>query len=178
MHEWSLMVALREQVLERAAAAGAIRVDRITLRIGTLAGVDAHALRLVHDAAMAGSIAAASELAIEVVMAQAFCASCQAPFPAQHGWCECPRCGAISQALLCGRELDLIAVDLICDVPKPLPACGSPACPAPGIAAAQQPPCPRQQAPVPSLRGAGDQPALGPWIGKDGPAGGDGPGLG
>lgn len=58
MHEWSLMQALRQQVLERAVALGARRVDRIVLRIGSLAGVEPESLQLVHGAAMAGSIAA------------------------------------------------------------------------------------------------------------------------
>ena len=78
MHEWSLMLALREQVLERAAAVGACRVERIVLRIGSLAGVDEQALQLVHQAAMAGSIAASAVLEIELVMAQAYCNACRA----------------------------------------------------------------------------------------------------
>lgn len=138
MHEWSLMQALREEVLERASAAGATRVERIVLRVGSLAGVDAQALQLVHQAAMAGSIAAASLLEIERVQAQASCNTCQASFAAQHGWCACPGCGAISSTLLCGRELDLIAVDLICDVPSLLPAPGAPPT-APPAAAAKKP---------------------------------------
>lgn len=135
MHEWSLMLALREQVLERAAAVGACRVERIVLRIGSLAGVDEQALQLVHQAAMAGSIAASAVLEIELVMAQAYCNACRAGFAAQHGWCECPGCGAICPTLLCGRELDLVAVDLICDVPSPPPVPGPAASPAPAAAA-------------------------------------------
>lgn len=138
MHEWSLMLALREQVLERARIAGAKRVERIVLRVGSLAGVDGQALQLVHQAAMAGSLAAASTLEIERVQAQAYCNACQAPFAAQHGWCPCPGCGVISSTLLCGRELDLIAVDLICNVPSLFPGPGAAAA-APCAAAATQP---------------------------------------
>lgn len=170
MHEWSLMLALREQVLERAAAAGACRVDRIVVRIGSLAGVEADALRAAHRPAMAGSIAAASLLELELVMAQAYCMPCQRPFAAHDGWCECPDCGAISATLLCGRELDLVAIDLTVHVPSPSPGLGSPAAFAPAAAEAQPGAGPRQPSPFPGRGGSGPSSALGAGIRQDRPA--------
>ncbi|MGL6134255.1 MAG: hydrogenase maturation nickel metallochaperone HypA, partial [Prochlorococcaceae cyanobacterium] len=87
-------------------------ITAITLRIGSLAGVEADALALACEVVMAGTAAAGARLAIEAVAAECFCAGCQAPFPAQDGVCECPRCGAISRQLLRGRELQLASLEL------------------------------------------------------------------
>ena len=50
MHELSLMDAVREQALAQAALHGARRIAAITLRVGSLAGVEIEALRLSADA--------------------------------------------------------------------------------------------------------------------------------
>jgi hydrogenase nickel incorporation protein HypA/HybF len=112
MHELSLMDAVREQVLEQAALHGAGRITAITLRVGSLAGVEIEALRLAHEVVMADTIAAGSRLVIEAVPAACFCAACGQPFPARDGCCDCPRCGRISRELLQGRELQLASLEL------------------------------------------------------------------
>ena len=112
MHELSLMDAVREQALEQAARHGAGRITTITLRVGSLAGVEIEALRLAHTVVMAGTIAAGSRLEIEAVSAECFCAACRQPFPARDGCCECPCCGRISRELLRGRELQLASMEI------------------------------------------------------------------
>ena len=112
MHELSLMDAVREQALEQAARHGAGRITTITLRVGSLAGVEIEALRLAHTVVMAGTIAAGSRLEIEAVPAAFFCAACEQPFAARDCCCECPRCGRISRELLRGRELQLASMEI------------------------------------------------------------------
>lgn len=112
MHELSLMDAVREQALEQAARHGASRITAITLRVGSLAGVEIEALRLAHTVVMAGSIAAGSRLEIEAVPAACLCTACEQPFLASDGCCECPRCGRISRELLRGRELQLASMEI------------------------------------------------------------------
>ena len=112
MHELSLMDAVREQALAQAALHGARRIAAITLRVGSLAGVEIGALRLAHAVVMADTIAAGSRLEIEAVPAECFCAACRLPFPARDGCCDCPRCGRISRELLRGRELQLASLEL------------------------------------------------------------------
>ena len=106
------MDAVREQALEQAARHGAGRITTITLRVGSLAGVEIEALRLAHTVVMAGTIAAGSRLEIEAVPAAFFCAACEQPFAARDGCCECPRCGRISRELLRGRELQLASMEI------------------------------------------------------------------
>ncbi len=112
MHELSLMDAVRQQVLEQAARHGAGRITAITLRVGSLAGVEIEALRLAHTVVMADTLAAGSRLEIEAVEAACFCAACEQPFAAHDGCCECPRCGRISRELLRGRELQLASMEI------------------------------------------------------------------
>ena len=112
MHELSLMDNVRELALEQAYFHGASRIEAITLRIGALAGVEPDALRFAFEVVMAGSIAANAELHVEAVAAEAFCKPCREPFAVRDGWCECPRCGAISRRLLRGRELELAALEI------------------------------------------------------------------
>jgi hydrogenase nickel incorporation protein HypA/HybF len=112
MHELSIMEAVRDQALEQAERHGGGRITAITLRIGSLAGVEPEALAMAFDVVMAGTAAAGARLVIEPVAAECFCSGCQAPFPAQDGVCECPRCGAISRRLLRGRELQLASLEL------------------------------------------------------------------
>ena len=112
MHELSLMAELRDLVLAQVEAHGGGRVERIRLRIGSLAGVEEEALRFAHPLVMAGSCAEGSRLEIETVPALCLCSGCQHSFAADAGLCACPRCGAISRTLLQGRELDLVALEL------------------------------------------------------------------
>lgn len=112
MHELSLMEAVRDQVLAAARAEGASRIAAISLRIGSLAGVEVDALRFAHTVVMAGTIAAAAELRIEVVPARFVCEPCQQAFDAKQGVCLCPRCGSFSRQLLQGRELELASLEV------------------------------------------------------------------
>lgn len=112
MHELSLMEAVRDQALEQARAHGARRIAAITLRIGSLAGVEPEALRFAHQVVMAGTAAAGAELRIEAVPARFGCELCRQPFEAEQGDCLCPRCGSFSRQLLQGRELELTSLEL------------------------------------------------------------------
>lgn len=113
MHELSLMDSLGKRVLAVASRESAERVLAIRLRIGSLAGVDPEALRFAATVVLAGTCAEGAELNIEEIPAACWCDPCAAEFVAQGGQRECPRCGRQSLQLLRGRELSLVAVDLI-----------------------------------------------------------------
>ncbi len=112
MHELGLMENVRDLALAAAADHGAEGITAITLRIGALAGVEPEALRFAHRLVMEGTVAEGAVLRIEEVAAECWCAPCAAPFPADDGVCECPRCRGISRRLLRGRELELASLDL------------------------------------------------------------------
>jgi hydrogenase nickel incorporation protein HypA/HybF len=74
--------------------------------------VEVEALRFAFPVVMAGTIAAAAELRIEIEPAECLCAVCDAPFLAPDGCCDCPRCGTISRRMLRGRDLRLLALEV------------------------------------------------------------------
>ncbi|MFM7550433.1 MAG: hydrogenase maturation nickel metallochaperone HypA [Cyanobacteriota bacterium] len=112
MHELSLMESVRDLALEQARAHGASRIVAITLRIGSLAGVEPDALDFAHEVVMAGTAAEGAILRLEIVPARFLCGPCGEPFAAEQGDGLCPRCGAISRRLLQGRELQLASLEI------------------------------------------------------------------
>lgn len=113
MHELSLIENVLDLAVERAEQHGSEKIETITLRIGSLAGVDPDSLQFAFKVAKAGSIAAAAQLVIEAVPAQCFCAECAQLFAVSDGCCECPSCGTISRDLRQGRELQLLSLQLV-----------------------------------------------------------------
>jgi hydrogenase nickel incorporation protein HypA/HybF len=124
MHELSLMEEVRRLALAAAAAEGATAIQAIELRVGERAGVELEALRFVFPVVMEGTIAAAAELRITAVPAEAHCAPCGRRFACTDGLMECPHCGAISGALLSGRELELASLELAVPELEPEPPAG------------------------------------------------------
>jgi hydrogenase nickel incorporation protein HypA/HybF len=113
MHEVGIMEAALEAVLNRARLHNAQRVERIVLRVGSLAGVDVEALRFAFDVVARGTIAAEAKLEIRDVAARAHCAECAEDFGVEGGWIfSCPRCGRFSGEVRQGRELELSRIEM------------------------------------------------------------------
>ena len=112
MHELGIAQSTLKHVLAEAERAGARRVHRIVLRIGTLSGVDPESLRFAFAALLPASPAAGARVEFQTVAAAARCRDCghqYAPHPA--ALFECPNCRAFGAEILAGRELDLVRID-------------------------------------------------------------------
>jgi len=95
-----------------AKAHHATRVERVTLRIGAISGVEPEALRFAFEALSPGTVVEKSELVIEWVPARAHCSGCREDFTIEDGFLfECPRCHAFSADVRSGRELDLARLE-------------------------------------------------------------------
>lgn len=113
MHEVGIMESALGEVLSQARAHGAHRVRRIVIRIGTLAGVEAEALRFAFDVVTRDTIAADAELEIREVLARAWCGPCAAEFAVESGFIfSCPHCGRFSGDVRQGRELELFRIEM------------------------------------------------------------------
>jgi hydrogenase nickel incorporation protein HypA/HybF len=123
MHELSLMEEVRRLALQELERHGGGRLRALTLRIGSLAGVDPEALRFAWEVVMEEPPTTGARLCIEKVEATAFCGPCGSPFPCPDGLAACPHCGGISRELRGGRELDLVSLEL--EEEGPLPARGN-----------------------------------------------------
>jgi hydrogenase nickel incorporation protein HypA/HybF len=99
MHEYSIAQALLEQVERHTAPHPGARVQKLQLRVGTLAGVEPELLRTAWELCRERTICERAELSIDTVVAS---------------W-TCPRCGA---AIASGEKLQCGA----CQVPARLSA--------------------------------------------------------
>lgn len=97
---------------EAAKTAGADRILKLRLRVGSLSGVAPDALRFAFDAVSQGTMAEGAVLEIEQVRAACWCATCLAEFECADFFNECPRCHNPGGEMRRGRELDIAAVEL------------------------------------------------------------------
>lgn len=112
MHELSVCLALLDKVQQIAAEHGATRVTRIELKLGPLSGVEAPLLENAYPLAVAGTIAEAAELSIEVVPIRVLCSQCGAETDAEPNKLICGACGDHRTRVVSGEDLLLQRVEL------------------------------------------------------------------
>lgn len=109
MHEMSLALSIMELVTTEAEAAGARRINRIELEVGTLAGVMIDSLRFCLEAAVRETAAAGAELAIHEIAARGRCTACGVESTMAGLITACPSCGHFL-AVEKGRELRVVSI--------------------------------------------------------------------
>jgi hydrogenase nickel incorporation protein HypA/HybF len=112
MHEIGLMQRMVEVALDRAAGAGALRVQRVTVRVGAESGVVPDVITFAFDVATRGTIAEGAELQIEDVPLVCLCAACSLEFTPEDALHECPRCHRLGAEVRCGREFELASLEI------------------------------------------------------------------
>jgi len=112
MHEYSVCLALLEQVEHIAREHRARRVERIVLQLGPLSGVEAPLLKHAWPLAAAGSIAVDAELVIETAPVRVRCTQCGAESEAQANRLLCGSCGDFRTQLISGDEMLLANLEL------------------------------------------------------------------
>lgn len=105
MHEMAICESIRSEIEEQAIVSRFARVNRVTLEIGPLAGVEIEALRFSFDVAMRGSPAEAAELVVISCPATAWCLPCGDTVPIAARYDPCPRCGSHQLQMTSGEEL-------------------------------------------------------------------------
>jgi hydrogenase nickel incorporation protein HypA/HybF len=112
MHEVGLMQSALELAEEQARLRGACRIHRITLRIGKLAGVELEALTFAFEVVAAGTMAEGAALQVEAVPVVCYCCGCEKEFAPEDFVFACPACGALSQDVRSGQELELTSLEV------------------------------------------------------------------
>jgi hydrogenase nickel incorporation protein HypA/HybF len=113
MHEMSLCMGLVELVAERAAAAGAQRVNRVVLSIGALSHVEPEAMSFGFDVAARGSVAEGAQLEIRRPPGSAWCTDCAATRVIGSRADGCPACGGHRLLVTGGDELKLDEMEVV-----------------------------------------------------------------
>jgi hydrogenase nickel incorporation protein HypA/HybF len=113
MHELSMALSLLDLVEEEAERRGC-RVASIHLQLGPLSGVVREALASAYELAREGTSMAETELIVEEVPVVVSCPTCVAErTPISPYELRCPDCGTPTPEVLRGRELEIIALEIV-----------------------------------------------------------------
>lgn len=116
MHEMSLAGGVLKLVEDALKDQPPVRLRRITLDVGVLAGVDLSALRFALEALRANSVLHEAEIEICELPASAWCLDCAQAVSIASRLDDCPQCGGRHLQQLAGGELrvrELIVDDLV-----------------------------------------------------------------
>jgi hydrogenase nickel insertion protein HypA len=111
VHEYSLVQALISRVEEEARKRSAVRVVRLSVRVGEMAGVDAELFQTAYDTFRAGTICAETTLALARVAATWACPLCRSPIP-RGAILHCTTCGSPARLDDGGDALTLDGIEM------------------------------------------------------------------
>jgi hydrogenase nickel incorporation protein HypA/HybF len=112
VHELSICLSLLSQVTEIASDRGANAVERITIEVGPLSGVEPALLASAFAIARSGGCAAQAALLIESTTVIIGCVSCGAQSQPKPNRLVCAVCGGFRTRIVTGDELRLRRVEL------------------------------------------------------------------
>jgi len=112
MHELSIIASLFEGLEEKAREHHALKITRVRLKVGRLAGVVPEFLKTAFDAYKEGTIAAEAELEIEETPVKVSCRKCGVETAKDDFIFACPACGATDIEVTLGLELLLASIEL------------------------------------------------------------------
>ena len=110
MHEMTIVANVLEIAHRQAAAARAVRINRVVLEVGTLAGVEVDALRFCFAAARSG-LSSHAELEIRRIPGRGLCPGCGAAAEVSEPAAVCGACGRVME-ISGGRELSVVSLNI------------------------------------------------------------------
>ena len=112
MHELSIAMSIVDAALEEAEQRG-VQVSAVHLRLGVLSGVVKDALLFSYEMACQDTPLQGSRLIVEDVPVAVFCPQCQSrKILNSIQSFACPDCGAPTQDILQGKELEVFALEV------------------------------------------------------------------
>jgi hydrogenase nickel incorporation protein HypA/HybF len=112
VHELSICQALLSQVAEIARNRGALAVERITIELGPLCGVEPDLLQNAFAVMRLGGVARDAALVFEPVAVCVSCIECGAKTQTRANRLTCAACGGFRTRLVSGNELRLRQVEM------------------------------------------------------------------
>ncbi|MFP5237446.1 MAG: hydrogenase maturation nickel metallochaperone HypA [Acidobacteriota bacterium] len=113
MHELSIVSSVVESVTESLRNYPGARVTEVRLRVGVLSAVIEDSLQFCYGIAIDGTPLAGSRLVITTVPVTVYCreCDCETALDSLQSF-RCPRCGAPSEEVRHGRELEIEAIEI------------------------------------------------------------------
>jgi hydrogenase nickel incorporation protein HypA/HybF len=112
MHEIGIASSIIETVAKEMAVHPLARAERIGVRIGALAAVDASALQFCFEVLVRETELECVKLEIEVVPRRHLCRNCGNEFEVKDYDFQCPRCERFAPECISGDELELAFLEV------------------------------------------------------------------
>jgi len=112
MHELSIAVSLVERIIEESESRGGLKVEAVHLKVGALSGVDKDALLFSYEIACESTSLVGSKLVIETIPLAIYCEKCSIESLPSIQNIACRLCGAPSNRIVRGRELEVAALEV------------------------------------------------------------------
>lgn len=112
MHELSVCQALLDEVAKAAASRGASAVERITIEVGRLSGVEPELLARAFEVARVGTCASQAVLVVRTLDITVRCTECGATSHAEPTRLTCGACNGYRTRVVEGEELRLRTLEL------------------------------------------------------------------
>ncbi len=105
MHEMAISESILGILEEEGRRQNYLRVKRVRLEIGPLAGIETEALRFSFDVVTRGTLAENAILEIIATDARAWCLPCERSVPIRERYDACPECGGHQLQVTAGEEM-------------------------------------------------------------------------
>lgn len=115
MHELSIIQSLFDALEAQAREHAAVRITRVCLSVGPLAGAVPELLKEAFDMYKKGTIADGAEIEIAAPPVRFKCKACGTETEPREVALRCPACGSIEVTLCSGTELYLDKIELETD---------------------------------------------------------------
>lgn len=112
MHEVGIMEQTLEIAIEHAKQQKATQIHRLKMRVGALSGVVPDALQFAFDVVSQGTMAEKAQFEIDYVPVECYCTNCDQRFQPEEWYYECPQCHQLSTDIRCGKELELMSLEV------------------------------------------------------------------
>jgi len=112
MHELSIANSILEAACAEAQARAGMRLTKISVRIGELAGVDPDALSFSFEALVKETDLEKCALEIEFMPRRHECGSCGQRFVVADFETRCPKCGTAETTFISGNELEFAHLEM------------------------------------------------------------------
>ncbi len=110
MHEYSIVLALLDQVKAQAEAHSAVSIERIRLRVGEQSGVEIALLETAYELARTGTLCESAEIELLPSPVQWQCPLCEMPIP-RGEVLRCVRCEQPAR-MIAGDEIMLEQLEM------------------------------------------------------------------
>lgn len=107
MHEFSIALSIIEIAEKEAKKVSSSEVSELVLDIGTMAGIEYHALDFAMESATKNTMLEKAKIIVNKIPAKGKCKSCGHEFEVETAFDQCPKCNEFVIEIMSGKELKI-----------------------------------------------------------------------